>query len=93
MAGQKDTPLQPKGHQQITALSSATALTVPSGARFAFLQAQTADVRWRDDGVDPTASVGMILPFTGSPMVWYTGQLSKLRFISATGGINVAYYA
>lgn len=92
MAGVKDTPLQPKGFQQLTGISSSTALTVPAGARYALLQADTAEVRWRDDGVAPTATIGMKL-LTTSDGYWYSGKLSALRVISATGVLNVSYYA
>lgn len=82
------------GFEQITALSSSAALTVPSGATVAVVQADVADVRWRPDGATnaPTASVGMLLP-SGAERV-FDGGLSSVRFIQATSGavINVSYY-
>lgn len=82
----------PLGYQQLTSLASAAALTVPTGARWALLQAEDADVRWRDDGSSPTASVGMLLK-NGASLV-YDGSLSALRLIqvSASAKVNVAYY-
>ncbi len=44
----------PKGYQQITDLSSAVSLTVPNGANYAIIEAETQSVRWRDDGTAPT---------------------------------------
>lgn len=84
--------LFPKGYQQITSLSAAAGLTVPSGARVAVIQAETQAVRWRDDGTDPTASVGQVLA-AGADMV-YTGDLSAIKFIEATASakLNVSYY-
>ncbi|KEA07121.1 hypothetical protein [Rhizobium rhizogenes] len=81
------------GYQQITSLSSATPLTVPAGANFAVVAADTAAVRWRDDGAAPTASVGMHLSNTGEPLQ-YSGPLSKIQFIAETGSpvLNVSYY-
>ena len=82
------------GFEQITALSSSAALTVPSGATIAVVQADVADVRWRPDGATtaPTASVGMLLP-AGAERV-FDGGLSSVRFIQVTSGavINVSYY-
>ena len=42
------------GYQQITSLSSATGLTVPQGATLALIVPETQNVRWRDDGTNPT---------------------------------------
>lgn len=86
----------PLGYQQITSLSSATALTVPSNARLAIINPEIEDVRWRDDGTSPTSSVGMIIKendyffYTGSG----TGDLSAIKFIEVASGakINVSYY-
>lgn len=83
----------PCGYQQLTSISSATALTVPdSGARFALIQAEAQDVRFRDDGTSPTASVGMLLQANG--FIEYNGNLSAIKFIETTSGgiVNVSYY-
>ena len=81
------------GYQQITSLSSSTALTVPAGATLALIVPETQTVRWRDDGTAPTASVGM--PVAALSSMSYDGDLSKIRFIAATAGavLNVSYYA
>ncbi len=81
------------GFQQITSLSSSSALTVPGGATLAVIQAEGADVRWRDDGTAPTATVGMLLP--AGAELRYTGALAALRLIRASAGatVNVSYYA
>ncbi len=81
------------GYQQITSLSSSTALTVPAGATLALIVPETQNVRWRDDGVAPTASVGMLVPANSS--MSYDGDLKAIRFIAATAGaiLNVSYYA
>ncbi len=86
----------PAGYQQITSLSGSTGLTVPAYARFAIIEAETQSVRWRDDGVAPTASVGSLLPvqipfvYTGGPQ-----GLTALRFIETTASakLNVSFYA
>lgn len=81
------------GYQQITSLSSATALTVPNGATKAVIKCETQAVRWRDDGTNPTSTVGMPMATTDAPFE-YTGSLSAIKFIeqSASAKLNVAYY-
>lgn len=85
--------LTPLGFEQIASLSASAALTVPIGATLAVVQAESADVRWRDDGTAPTASVGMRLPADGERV--FDANLSALRFIQATASavINVSYYS
>lgn len=82
----------PKGYQQIISPAAATALTVPTGATTAIIQAEGNDIRWRDDGTDPTASVGQIL-YMGQQMT-YQASLAAIKFIqvSAGGIVNVTYY-
>lgn len=88
-----DGHLVPNGYQQVTSLSAAAALTVPKNTVLTVIQAETRDVRWRDDGTNPTASVGMIL-FAGDTF-FYNGDASALRFIEAAASakLNVSYYA
>ena len=82
------------GFEQITSLSSSAALTVPSGATIAVVQAEGMDVRWRPDGATtaPTAGVGMLLP-AGAERV-FDGGLASVRFIRVAAGaaLNVSYY-
>jgi len=89
------------GYQQITSLSSATGLTVPSRdvqglsckPSIALITPETQAVRWRDDGVNPTASVGM--PLAVGVTLQYDGDLTQIKFIEQTGSakINISYYA
>jgi hypothetical protein len=81
------------GYQQITSLSSATGLTIPQGTTLALIVPETQNVRWRDDGTNPTASVGMPI-FVGASLS-YDGDLSRIRFIESTAGatLNISYYA
>lgn len=80
----------PLGYQQITSLSTAQSLTVPSGATAAYI-APEGSVRYRDDGAAPTAAVGMPLPSAG---LWYVGNLSAVQVIATTGSptVDVLYY-
>lgn len=89
------------GYQQITTLSSATGLTVPSvdvnglscKPSMALITPEGQAVRWRDDDVNPTASVGM--PLAAGVTLQYDGDLTKIKFIEQLGGakLNVTYYA
>lgn len=87
-----DGQREPNGYQQLTSLSSAAALTVPTGTRLTIFQAESQNVRWRDDAVSPTASVGMLITI-GSVFI-YSGVPSALKFIEVTSGakLNVSYY-
>ena len=89
------------GYQQVTSLSSAANLTPPSTdptgllckPTFALITPEGQTVRWRDDGVNPTALVGM--PLAAGVTLQYDGDLSRIRFIEVASGakLNVSYYA
>jgi hypothetical protein len=89
------------GYQQITSLSSATSLTVPQTdlnglackPSLALITAEGQAVRWRDDGIAPTATVGM--PLASGGTLQYDGDLTKIQFIEQTASakINISYYA
>lgn len=88
-----DGHLIPVGYQQIGSLDSIKGLSPPQGARVALIQGLSQDVRWRDDGTDPTVSVGIQL--TAGRDMLYTGDLVQIKFIeeAASAELNVAYYA
>jgi hypothetical protein len=89
------------GYQQITSLSSSTGLTLPQTDAFgnavkpllAVITPETQAVRYRDDGIAPTATVGF--PLAVGQVLSYDGDLTKLRFIEQTGSakLNINYYA
>ena len=85
--------LKPLGYQQITSLSSAVALTVPAGTSLVLVSPQSQAVRWRDDGVDPSATVGYPLS-VGSELNYDGAFAGGLKFIEqvASATINVLYY-
>lgn len=89
------TRYTPLGCEQETALSPATQLSggvVPTGATVVLFQAEDQNIRWRDDGTNPTASVGMRL-MAGESFL-YTGDLKVLRLIeeAASAKVNTCYY-
>lgn len=72
--------------------ASLTSGGIPPGATSAYLQVDTAAVRYRDDGGAPTASIGVSIASAGT--LFYAGTLSKIRFILQTGSplVNVSFY-
>jgi hypothetical protein len=92
LIGVEPARAEPMGYQQITSLSSATSLSVPGGAKYAIICAETAGVRWRDDGTNPTAAIGM--PLAASSCIQYYNFLTSLSFIQQVSGaiLDVTYY-
>ena len=86
------TTLTPLGYQQVTSTAAAFALTVPAGATIAEIAVEAQAVRYRDDGTDPTATIGM--PVASGVRFTYVGNLSAIKFIAQTAGaiLNVSYY-
>jgi len=90
-------PLVALGYCQITSLGSAVTLagggcTVPSNATAVYVEAETQAVRYRDDGVAPTAGVGM--PIAQNGTLFYAGNIAALQFIQQTASakLNVLFY-
>jgi hypothetical protein len=89
------------GYQQITSLTASTGLTVPTQdvqglncrPTIAIITPETQGVRWRDDGVAPTALIGM--PLAAGVTLQYDGDLTKIFFFeqAASARLNITYYA
>jgi len=85
----------PCGYQQV-AVDSATALTIPAACdnspTLVVITPEAQAVRYRDDGTNPTTSVGM--PMAVGQVLNYEGTISALKFISQTAGakINALFY-
>ena len=81
------------GEYGLAVAGTDVALTPPVGAIAAQITISGCDMRYRDDGVSPTAAVGM--PVFNGASWFYSGPLSALRFIaqSGSGTLNVSYYA
>ena len=84
-------PLGP-GQHNLTVASS-TALTIPTGARYARLCASTDTVRYTTDGLTtPTASLGQPL-FAGSCLeLSGVKVLNNLRVVSTGAVLDVEYF-
>jgi hypothetical protein len=82
---------RPQGYQQITDLSAAVGLTVPHpDTAYAIITVEGQNVRWRDDGQLPTATVGQLMRPGDS--LRYDGPLTAIRFIGAGATLNASYY-
>lgn len=93
---------RPLGYQQITSITSATALTLPTPLAnsglvptYAIIQCEGSSsvARWRDDGTDPSSTVGMQL--ASGQELDYSGDLTMIKFIdgTSTSKLNISYYA
>lgn len=73
--------------------ASLSAVGPPVGATFATFQAETQNIRFRDDGAAPSTTVGQIL-IQGQPPTSYTGTMTALSFIDATAGglLDASFY-
>lgn len=89
----QNVPAASGGYEQITDLSSATGLTIPTGADIAHIQALDQNVRYRLDGTDPTGSVGTRIA-AGDDIWLPITLLSNANFIEESSGaeLNVHYF-
>jgi hypothetical protein len=67
---------------------------IPPGATFVHLTAETANVRFRDDGGVPTTAIGDLIYFGAGGAIWYSGALSNLQFIAQSGSplLDIGFY-
>jgi hypothetical protein len=83
--------ISPFEYVQLTSLGSAVGVG-SGGGRVALIQCLNQNVRWRDDGSDPTTSVGMRIH--AGETIYYVGDLRKIKFIEEAAGaeLNIALY-
>ena len=88
---------KPVGFEQLTAIgATAKGLAIiPADANKAIMTVENATLRYRDDGTDPTADVGLKVFIAGTIILNSRDSLTKFKAIR-TGGTssetNVAYY-
>lgn len=87
-----DQPLTPCGYEQHTSFNSAAVPLNVGDASYLLLGAEGSNVRWRDDGTDPTSTVGNLL--AAGDDFWYTGdpKLIKAIGVDANSILNVSAY-
>lgn len=88
------------GYQQITDVSSAVGLTVPTKNELgttgspvrAYIKVSGKAVRYRDDNVAPSATVGF--PIAVGETLVYDGDLKKIKFYetAASAALDITYY-
>jgi hypothetical protein len=80
-------PIVPLGFCQMgsSALGSAAKLsansTIPVGATMVYLQAESANVRYREDSAAPTTAIGNLI-LSGNSGIFYNGSIKALQFIA-----------
>lgn len=86
------------GFGQLTLSASPVLLStiaggIPNGARWATISVETANARFRDDGVAPTSAIGVLL-VTGTLPFIYAGDLTALQLVANSGSpvVNVSFY-
>jgi hypothetical protein len=85
------TPLPPGQHN--LAPTTATALSIPAGARYATVCASTAGSKYTTDGATtPTTAVGQPLPAGSCVSLSGAAVLSSFRVVSASGTLDVEYF-
>lgn len=66
---------------------------IPAGATVALIVTETQALRWRDDGTDPTSTIGVPLA-TGLLPFEYWANVAAMKVIgqSASATVTVAFY-
>lgn len=87
----------PVGYSQVTVSTSAVGLTIPEGATSAVITVETDNIRWRDDGTNPTSTVGMFTMQTQSFELVSSKSLSQFKAIRDTSAtadalLNISFY-
>lgn len=88
----KTSILRPLGYAQVTGPAVSTPLVPPAGTSLIVIQCETQAIRWRDDGVDPTAAIGQ--PLAAGLEMQYTGSFVAFRYIqqAVSAVVNICYY-
>jgi hypothetical protein len=77
--------------QLLAALSPAA--VVPAGATASLIQAEGSDVRWRDDGMAPTTTLGFLLQALTAPEAFSGAQFKAMQLISTGAStLNLGFY-
>ena len=73
-------------------LSAATPLPAPEGTTHAVIAVSAAGIRYRDDGVVPTAGLG--LPIAQNEIFTFAGNMKNIQFIAQSGSpvLDILFY-
>lgn len=85
--------MRPIQFETYSTLTAATGLPIPANAEIAWLQAESANIRYRLDGINPSSTTGLIMR-NNEPPIEVQGQLELMRFIQESAGakLNVQYF-
>ena len=77
----------------LTVTATFTSNTIPNNAIGVLIEVETQAARWRDDGVAPTASIGMLI--NANDTVPYLGNLNALLLFAVISGAvaNITFQA
>lgn len=64
----------------------------PNGTETLLITPEVGAIRWRSDGIAPTATTGFLVP-VNSEYRYNLAQFPKLQFIGTTAGVVVNMYA
>ena len=78
-------------HTRNASLSSAVELSIPAGANWLWIAAETQNVRITLDGTTPTATVGMLLYASNPGEYIAVGTGMTIQVIEATSGGVINY--
>jgi len=86
-----DAALEPELYRQLFP-TSVMGMGSTGLGRVALIQCLNQNVRYRDDGVDPTTTVGVRIHAGES--IWYIGSLRDIKFIEEASGaeLNIQVY-
>ena len=88
---------KPVGFEQLTAIGATAKglASIPADANKAIMTVENATLRYRDDGTDPTADIGLKVFIAGTIILNSRDSLTKFKAIR-TGGtsseVNCSYY-
>ncbi len=83
------TPPKPAGWATVELDGAAAGLTVPSGARYAKIMVRDNNIRYRDDGIDPTDTVGFLVEADEELELTSAEQLAAFKAIKTNGTANL----
>lgn len=84
------------GYFQISSGTSVFTVSAPAGSRWARVQVEVQNIRYRCDGAAPTAAVGMLLSVTAATQyIFGLSDWTKFQGIPAVSGgvFNIEFYA
>jgi hypothetical protein len=80
--------------QSVTVAAALSSQPAGNAAGKVAIRTETNNIRFRDDGTNPTTAVGMLI-LTTDPLFIYDGEISKLVIIATAGTatVSLAYYS